>query len=67
MFVNAYSKDDIMTGRKGRNGESGNIAIWVTTGLPLAKHHLNMSHAMSKCSVFFQKPPRAAPLTEQVP
>ena len=33
------------------------LQCWVTAGLPLAKHHLNMLHAMSKSSVFFQTLP----------
>ena len=39
------------------------LQCWVTAGLPLAKHHLNMLHAMSK-SCLLPNPPRAAPLTE---
>ena len=72
LVKNTYCKVNTMDGRNP--GESGNIAMFGSkqeaTGLPLAKHHLNMLHAMSKSFVFFPHlpcPPLSVSLRTRTP
>ena len=52
MFVIPTERSTQWMGEIQENQQHCNV--WVTAGLQLAKHHLNMLHAMSKSSVFFQ-------------